>query len=465
MLYKNGIDLKPTLTYAILAKAQEFRDRGHVVLDTAFGRNDLTQCLPETLIKKFQEVHSNKKVLSPISQYYDPQGLPKLRQLIADEEQERIYKKAGLKITADNVFIPPTSKGGLDYVTSLLSAAVVIDDCAYPSYAPLAKINSCPVFRYSYKSMDEFDKAIKKSLEVKDVIIVVLTNPNNPSGRLFSRKDLKERAEVMQRNSSDKKTIICLADEIYDRIVYPDYEFVSMAEIYPLTLRSCGYSKNEALAGLRLGKLIVSPELSYLIKDFKSIATHRHGSVNCAAQLALTEIYNKDISKELDGKSTYSLIQEFYLKESLIYALISKKSLEVIKEVFDVEDNPGGSFYALIKLRSKYKKMFLEKGITTGIALAEYILEETMSTHKVGIPLLPVSGFGGEDSDFSFRIVFKYCDDYQKAFDSLDIDFVKKLFKEKNNRLDSFPNADEWYEKYCSLLKKGLEGLVKTVRS
>ena len=109
--------------------------------------------------------------------------------------------------------------------------------------------------------------------------------------------------------------------------------------------------------------------------------------------------------------------------------------------------------------------MFLEKGITTGIALAEYILEETMSTHKVGIPLLPVSGFGGEDSDFSFRIVFKYCDDYQKAFDSLDIDFVKKLFKEKNNRLDSFPNADEWYEKYCSLLKKGLEGLVKTVRS
>ncbi|GEM_PF-1739342 len=445
MLYKKGIDLAPTVTYAILAKAKRFRDEGRVVLDTSFGRNDLTQCLPVTLINKLQQAHSNEGVSSPISQYYDPQGLSELRQLIAEEEQERIYNKAGQKIDANNIFIPPTSKGGLDYATSLLAAAVVVDDCAYPSYAPLATINDCPVYRYSSTSLSEFEAAIKKSLAAKDVVIVILTNPNNPSGRLFARKDLQARAKIMQKYNSDKKTVICLADEIYDRIIFPDHEFVSMAEIYPLTLRSCGYSKNEALAGLRLGKLIVSPELSYLIDDFRSIATHRNGSVNCAAQLALTEIYNREASDDLDGASTYSLMQEFYEKESLIYSVISKKSLEVIQGVFEVKDIPGGSFYALIKLRPEYKEKFIKKGITTGLEVAEYILQETMSVHGVGIPLLPISGFGGRDDDFSFRIVLKHCDDYRAAF-------------------DSDPNSDGWYEEHCSLLKKGLEGLLEVVK-
>lgn len=463
MLYKKGINLEPTVTYAILAKAKKLRDAGNTVLDTSFGRNDLGSCLPKTLINKLQEYHSNEDSAPAISQYYDPQGLPKLRELIANEEQKRIYKKTGLKINANNVFIPPTSKGSLDYATSLLAAAVVIDDCAYPSYAPLANINGCPVFRYSYKSLDKLEGAIKKSLKARDVVIVVLTNPNNPSGRLFSREDLQARADIMQKYSSEKKTIICLADEIYDRIIYPDQKFVSMAEIYPRTLRSCGFSKNEALAGLRLGKLIISPELNYLVDDFKSIATHRHGSVNCAAQLALVELYNKEVNNKLGGKSTYTLMEEFYLKESLIYALISKKSLDILKKAFDFEETPGGSFYALMKLKPKHKKRFVKKGITTGLAMAEYILEETINTHKIGVPLLPISGFGGKENDFSFRIVLKYCDDYKAAFDSLDIDFVKKIFKEKENWLDSFPKSDEWYAKHCSLLKKGLEGVLKTI--
>lgn len=462
MLYKKGIDREVTVTYAILAKAEKLRNEGNIVLDTAFGRNDLTQCLPKTFIKKLKESVSNEAISSPISQYYDPQGLPELRALVAKEESERVYKKAGITITEDNVFIPPTSKGGLDYATSLLKATVVIDDCAYPSYAPLVKINSCPVFRYSYKSLEEFEKAIGQAAETRDVVIVVLTNPNNPSGRLFSREDLQQRADIIQKYNSKDKTIICLADEIYDRIIYPNNEFISMAEIYPLTLRAGGYSKNEALAGLRLGKLIVPPKLDYLIKDFKSIATHRHGSVNCAAQVAMKELYNEVVSDKLDGKSTHELIQEFYLKESLIYAVISRKSLELIKDVFEVEDEPGGSFYALIKLKDEYKKKFVEKGYETGLSFAEYLLEETISDHKVGVPLLPGSGFGREISDFSFRVVFKYCDDYKAAFDSFDMEFVTKVFDQPNNWEEFIPEG--WYEEHCSLLKKGLEGLIKVIK-
>ena len=84
---------------------------------------------------------------------------------------------------------------------------------------------------------------------------VVVINPNNPTGAVYTREVLSEIADLARRHQ-----LMILADEIYDKILYDDAEHVSLATVAPdlLCLTFNGLSKAYRVAGYRSGWLVIT---------------------------------------------------------------------------------------------------------------------------------------------------------------------------------------------------------------
>ena len=89
---------------------------------------------------------------------------------------------------------------------------------------------------------------------------IVVINPNNPTGAVYSRKVLEEIAQVAREND-----LLILADEIYDRILYDGAEHISMAQVAPdmLCITFNGLSKAYRVAGYRAGWMILTGPKHY----------------------------------------------------------------------------------------------------------------------------------------------------------------------------------------------------------
>jgi aminotransferase len=100
----------------------------------------------------------------------------------------------------------------------------------------------------------------------KKTKMIVICNPNNPSGTVFSYQELMKIAEIAQDNK-----LIILSDEVYSEFVWDGRKHISIAclpEMKERTIISSSFSKTFAMTGWRLGYLLAD---SYLIKKMQKI--------------------------------------------------------------------------------------------------------------------------------------------------------------------------------------------------
>lgn len=92
--------------------------------------------------------------------------------------------------------------------------------------------------------------------------IVVVNSPHNPTGRIYSRAELKQLADLLEARSAEiGHRIWILSDEPYRRIRFDGIGFTTPAAVYPHTLVDYSYGKILLAPGLRLGYLAISPTL------------------------------------------------------------------------------------------------------------------------------------------------------------------------------------------------------------
>lgn len=165
--------------------------------------------------------------------------------------------------------------------------------CILPTYQQLKTLPSLigyEVREYWLKPENNYDLDYDEIRSMMDehTKMICLTNPNNPSGRLFKREELEQLAEVARERDA-----YVLADEIYMGIPHIDYEQVSMAEIYEKGMSTCSMSKTFSLPGLRIG-WVVCPDAG-LVKEmveYRHYYTMEMGTVD--EFLASIAIQNRD---------------------------------------------------------------------------------------------------------------------------------------------------------------------------
>lgn len=189
--------------------------------------------------------------------YGDSRGLVAARRAVVD----RYDRVAGFPaLDPDDVLL---GNGVSELITMTMQALlnngdeVLIPSPDYPLWTAMTSLGGGVPVHYTCAEGDEWNPNlddIRSKITDRTKAIVVI-NPNNPTGAVYSREVLEGIAQIAREHS-----LLVLADEIYDRIIFDGAEHVSLASLAPdlLCLTFNGLSKTYRVAGYRAGWLVVT---------------------------------------------------------------------------------------------------------------------------------------------------------------------------------------------------------------
>ncbi len=309
--------------------------------------------------------------------YASSEGVKELREAIAEKEGEK-----GLPCGPEDVIVTNGVSEGVDMVmASILDPGdeILVPGPCYPPYSSYARLyGGVPV---EYGSVEEegwapdLDDLRKKT--TKKAVAITVISPNNPTGAVYSGKALKEIAQIAAEH---KLYLIC--DEIYDRIVFEEFESMARhADDVPLVMLN-GFSKVYLMTGWRLGYIARngrSKLLDELWENMPKMARLRIAS-NTPAQVAAVEALRgpQDHVREMVSK----------LRERRDYVMKRLDGMDGISCV-----RPKGAFYVFpkIDMKDRWKSD------------AEFVIDLLKST---GVITVHGSGFGKKYGAGHFRIVY-----------------------------------------------------------
>ncbi|KEY46907.1 aromatic amino acid aminotransferase [Streptococcus equinus] len=273
------------------------------------------------------------------SHYTGMAGLPALRQAAADF----VKTKYNLSYNPDNEIL--VTIGATEALSATLTAilepgdTVLLPAPAYPGYEPIANLVGAEIVEIDTTDNDfvltpeMLEKAI---LEQGDKLKAVLLNyPTNPTGVTYSRKQIKELADVLK-----KYDVFVISDEVYAELTYSNEPHVSIAEYLPeQTILINGLSKSHAMTGWRIG-LIFAPAIftAQLIKSHQYLVT----AAATMAQFAAIEALSVGKDDALPMKAEYLKRRDYIMDK------MSALGFKIIK--------PDGAFYIFAKIPAGYEQ-------------------------------------------------------------------------------------------------------------
>ncbi len=271
--------LQPSATIAMAGKARELKAAGNTVYDLSLGEPDFDT--PAHIREA-----AAKAIRDGKTHYTPAPGIPELRKAVADDYLAR----HGIQYKPTQVVVSCGAKHALHNVfTALLNPGdeVIIPAPYWVSYEALVQLTGAtPVIVQTTQASDF-------KLTPEDLLaavtprtkILLLCSPSNPTGSMYSPEELGALADVVI-----EKDLLVVADEIYERLVYPGHKFVSFATLRPqLTERTMlinGVSKTYAMTGWRIGWSMTPENVAKSISNLQSQETSNPTSISQWASIA-----------------------------------------------------------------------------------------------------------------------------------------------------------------------------------
>lgn len=234
--------------------ALELEKRGYEIISLNIGNPGLFGFrTPETMRLAMIEN------LAQAEPYCHQKGIFPAREAVVMQQQNRGVHG----VTADEVFIGNGVSELIDLsLRALLNPGdeVLVPSPDYPLWSAAVSLNGGVVKHYACRPEEGFmpDVADMERLLSDRTRAIVVINPNNPSGAVYSRATLSAIVELAERHG-----LVVLADEIYDQMVYDGAEFIPMATLVNRTvcLTYSGLSKIYRACGYRVGWCVFSGDL------------------------------------------------------------------------------------------------------------------------------------------------------------------------------------------------------------
>lgn len=313
--------------------------------------------------------------------YCDVRGMISARESIMQYHKSKNINNFSI----DDIFIG----NGVSEIASMVTTAlldpgdeVLIPTPCYSLWENEVRLRqAAPVFyRCDEKYNWQPDTDHIKSLITEKTKAIVIINPNNPTGVLYSNEVLLEIAQIARQHK-----LIVLSDEIYDRLVFDGKTHTSFAslsdDITVITMN--GLSKSHCLCGFRCGWLVTSGPLKE--RNEISQALLKLASVRLSSNAIMQTIIPAAIS---DTEYTNNMIKRggrlYEQRKATCEELDKLDCLSYVK-------NDGG-FYVFPKIKEEYLKFIDDKEFTEKLLLDKHIL------------IVPGSGFSWDKPNY-FRIV------------------------------------------------------------
>lgn len=180
---------------------------------------------------------------------------------------------------------------------------VIVPEPFYENYGPDAQISGAvPKF---VPLADDFsiDEEAWKAVCSKKTRAVILNTPNNPTGKVFSKKELSFIADLCTDHNA-----IAITDEIYEHIVYDGHRHISLGSLPGMedrTITIGSFSKTYSVTGWRVGYAMADTALTSRIRkihDFLTVGAPAPLQRACVAALELPESYYRELAEGYDRK-------------------------------------------------------------------------------------------------------------------------------------------------------------------
>lgn len=279
--------INPSPTLAITSKVLELKRQGVDVIGLGAGEPDFDT--PD-----FVKNAAIEAIRAGKTKYTNVDGTAELKDAIA----AKFKRDNGLTYAANQISV---NVGGKHTLFNALVATVDAGDevivpapywVSYPDVVQFA--GGTPVFiaagaAQNYKiTPEQLDAAITERTKW-----VILNSPSNPTGAGYTRAELRELGKVLERHPH----VWIFADDMYEHIVYPGFEFATIAEVNPTlydrTLTVNGCSKAYAMTGWRIG---YAGGAAWLIKAMAKLQSQSTSNPCSIAQAAAVAALNGDQS-------------------------------------------------------------------------------------------------------------------------------------------------------------------------
>ncbi len=303
----------------ILAKKQEYISKNPDKEIINMGVGDVSLPLVPCVIDAMHNAVDEMSKKETFRGYGLVEGYKFLREKINEID----YKNRGIQIEEDEIFISNGSKCDLGNIVDLFSSTntVAIADPVYPVYRDTNIIAGRN--KIVYLNATEENGFLPQIPEEK-VDMIYLCCPNNPTGAVFTKEQLKKWVEYAKQNKS-----IIFFDSVYevfiteDNIPHSIYE-IDGAKDVAIEFRSL--SKLAGFTGVRCSYIVVPKELKVYTEKGEEVSLNKlwyrrqsakFGGVSYVAQRGAEAVYSNEGQKQIKENIKYYLENAGYIKEEL----------------------------------------------------------------------------------------------------------------------------------------------------
>ena len=364
-LSRMASEVRASTTLAVNAMAKQMKADGLDVVGFGAGEPDFDT--PENI----KEV-AIKAITEGKTKYTPAAGLPELRKAVAH------MMKRDFCLDYDYTQVTVASGAKHSVYIALMALLNPGDEVILPapywlSYYEMVRMAGGRPFIIQAGEEQHF----KISPEQLDSVIgprtkaLVLNNPSNPTGMLYTKEELMAIADICKKHD-----IYVISDEIYSSLIYDDNKFVSFASLsedaYDRTIVVTGVSKTYAMTGWRIGYACASEKISKVMSNFLSHSTGAPGTMN---QLAAAEAL---VGSQDSVEAMRKVFEE--RRNYIVERLNNIPDVSCIK--------PNAAFYVMMNIDKIVGRTIGGKLIENDDDFAVAFLEQA----KVAV--VPCSGFG-----------------------------------------------------------------------
>lgn len=269
---------------------------------------------------------------------------------VRDTIAESINKRFDTSFTKDNLIMTVGAAGGLNIILKALInpndevivfAPYFLEYRAYISNYDAKIVEISPNTVDFMPNLDEFKEKISENTKA-----VIINNPNNPTGVVYSEEIIKNIAGILEEKQKEYGSeIYLISDEPYRELAYDGVVVPYLTKYYANTIVGYSYSKSLSLPGERIGYIVVPSEMPDYSNVYAaaSIANRILGFVNAPS------LMQRAVAKVVDEKTD---IAYYDRNRVTLYEGLTKLGFTCVK--------PEGAFYLFMKTPMENEKEFCD---------------------------------------------------------------------------------------------------------
>jgi aspartate/methionine/tyrosine aminotransferase len=258
---------------------------------------------------------------------------------------------------------------------------VVVFEPFYENYAPDAILSGATPRYVPLRAPDwTFDPDELRAAFNPRTKAVILCNPNNPTGKVFTREEMEFIASLCREFDA-----LCFTDEIYEHIIYPradrEVEHISMAQLEGMKERTLvvnSMSKTYSVTGWRVGYVLAPPDITSAVRKVHDFLT-----VGAAAPLQRAGAYALRMPPEYYEE----LGREYLRRRDLLLPVLEDVGFKLFR--------PDGAYYVMTDISAF--------GFNDDVEFTRHLIQ------KVGVACVPGSSFYSRPELGARQVRFCFC--------------------------------------------------------